>query len=56
MVTLATGLAFAICIFSFFAGLATIGHGVKNKAGIPVLMGGVYSLSAIAVFGALAGV
>lgn len=56
MTAFITGLAFAICAFSFFAGIVIIGHGFKTKAAIPVLMGGVYSLSAIAVFGALAGV
>lgn len=48
--------AYALTIFSFFGGLVVIGYGFKTKAAIPVVMGGVYSVSAIAVFGALAGV
>lgn len=55
MVMLATALVYAICVFSFFAGLAIIGYGFKNRAAAAVLGGVVYTASAIAVFGAIAG-
>lgn len=56
MPSLILAAAYGLTIFSFFAGLVVTGHGLKNKAALPVLGGVIYSASAIAMFGALAGV
>ena len=56
MVSLLLAAAYGLTLFSFFAGGVVVAHGIKKKAAIPVLMGVVYSASALAIFGTLAGV
>lgn len=48
--------AYGLAIFSFFGGLVVAGHGLKMRAAIPFAGGIIYSASAIALIGALAGV
>jgi hypothetical protein len=53
MFALALAFAYALAIFSLFASVVVVAHGVKIKAAIPTLGGVVYFASAIAVLGAI---
>lgn len=56
MLNLLLALAYALAIFSAFAGLVVTAHGLKTKGAIPFAGGIIYTASAIALIGALAGV
>lgn len=55
MFYLALAFAYAIAIFSLFASVVVLAHGLKIRAVIPTLGGVVYFASALALVGVLAG-
>jgi hypothetical protein len=56
MQSLLLAAAYGLAIFSAFGGVVITAHGLKNKAAIPFAGGIIYTASAIALLGALAGV